>query len=175
MYASKYSSLSLFYSHTNSAQQKQPQLIRWRFSHKAGCGDKALFIARLRLRFMVSPLACASHSASSPGGFTRKRNRVICSFFFFNKLAIGGFYGENPAEFQRLRTLQRHKIDRNPMQYPTPQKYNPKRREKIVTKFSLLRKRLRILRLTYIVVILSLKKLHTMSIFCCDLLLNLYL
>ena len=32
------------------------------------------------------------------------------------------------------------------MQYPTPQKYNPKRREKIVTKFSKLQKRLRILR-----------------------------
>ena len=41
----------------------------------------------------------------SPGGFTRKRNREICSFFFFNELAIGGFWGENPAKFQRLRTL----------------------------------------------------------------------
>ena len=28
---------------------------------------------------------------SSPGEFTRKRNKFFCSFFFFNELAIGGF------------------------------------------------------------------------------------
>ena len=85
---------------------------------------------------------------SSPGGFTRKRNREICSFFFFNELAIGGFWGENPAKFLRLRTLQRHKIGRNPMQFSLPDNSNPKRREKGVTNFSLLQKRLRILHRT---------------------------
>ena len=73
---------------TNSSQQKPPQLIRRRFSLKAGCGDKALLIARLRLRFMVSPLAWASHRASSPGGFTSCSSLFDCCFFYCSSIAL---------------------------------------------------------------------------------------
>ena len=49
-------------------------------------------------------------------------------------LCTVGIFSLDSAKFRLLRILQSDKIGRNPMQYPTPQKYNPKRREKIVTK-----------------------------------------
>ena len=104
---------------------------------------------------------------SSPGGFTQKRRSKAFSFCV-NRYAThphtpsceGAYalirysilelisyrwdFGYESSQIPRLRTLQRHKIGRNSMQFPSPDNSNPKRREKCVTNFSLSQKRLRL-------------------------------
>ena len=91
-------------------------------------------------------LLCASGAETDhPSGITNLRSRDFCSFFCIRMLADVGTSGTDPAKFCGLRTLQSDKIGWNPMQFPSPNKSNPKRREPIVTNFRLLRKRLRFL------------------------------
>ena len=68
------------------------------------------------------------------------RSREIDSFFCIRWLAKCGYLGADPAKFSRSRILQSDKIGRNPMQFSSPDKSNPKRREHGVTNFSLSQK-----------------------------------
>ena len=79
------------------------------------------------------------------------RSREIDSFFCIRWLAKCGYLGADPAKFSRSRILQSDKIGRNSMQFFSRSKSNPKRREHVVTNFSLSQKRLRILRQSYLI------------------------
>ena len=65
------------------------------------------------------------------------RSREIDSFFCIRWLAKCGYWSADPAKFSQSHTLQRHKIGHNSMQFFSRSKSNPKRREHVVTNFSL--------------------------------------